>query len=178
MLSNGAFQSARTEPKHWNTRVENSSSRPPVQLVRCGRGLMLQIVWGSVTVLLPAAFPCQPLSCPKLNISSSSSSRGPLSDEQRSVADRRPSRRRRISRLAEFVVAAINPPSNTWPPPNFNVWSATVYFVKIQHIWPWTVLMYNNGCWQILDNIHHVRKADNEVRQAGRMTKLTPLTKA
>ena len=27
--------------------------------------LMLQILWGSVTIFLPAAFPCVKLSCPK-----------------------------------------------------------------------------------------------------------------
>ena len=62
---------------------------------------------------------------------------------------RRPSRRR-ISGSAEFSVAAVNPPRNTWPSPNFNVWSSTVYFVKIQYTWPWTVfLMYNDRRWQM-----------------------------
>ena len=61
---------------------------------------------------------------------------------------RRPSRRR-ISGLAEFFVAVVNPPRNIWQPPKFNTKSTTVYFVKIQYIWPSTILLYNDGCWQM-----------------------------
>jgi len=61
---------------------------------------------------------------------------------------RRPSRRR-IYGLSEFLVTAVNPLRNIWPLPNFNIWSATIYLVKIQYIWPWTILMCNDGCWQM-----------------------------
>jgi len=57
---------------------------------------------------------------------------------------------RKADRLDVLAVAAVNPSRNIWPPSNFNIIrSATVYFVRIQYIWSWTVLMYDDGCWQM-----------------------------